>query len=388
MAPTDAPPESRAADDDDDALGGFAAVARARDKTVLALIGSWTVENAAAIERVIGPARRKLGRGRYEVDAAGIERLDTSGALLLKRLLPDGELPRRLSAAQRDLLEFLPPFAEYAGGSEDAPSRARAFFIRIGAATVGGVATLRDIFGFIGRVSICVLRDLSHPRHFRLASIVRHVQETGLSALLIVGLLAVLISMVITYQGAVQLRKFGADLFTIDLTVVALLREMSVLVTAIMVAGRSGSAFAAELGVMKLRDEVSALTTIGIDPIEALVVPRVLALILTLPLLTFLADVIGLAAGSVLSLSLLGIPVDRYFARVESVADPTMFFVGMIKAPVFAFLIAIVGCYQGLNVSGSAESIGRMTTLSVVQSIFLVILADAIFSVVFSQVGI
>jgi phospholipid/cholesterol/gamma-HCH transport system permease protein len=388
MAPVEAPPEAGPEDDDDDALGGFAQVARAGGATVLTLTGRWTVENAAAIEKMIEPARRKLGRGRHEVDAAGIERLDTCGALLLKRLLPDGTLPRRLSADQRDLLEFLPPFAEYEMGAADAPSRARAALVRIGAATVGSIAALRDVFVFIGRIAVCLLHSLGHPRHLRPAAIVRHIQETGPAALLIVGLLAVLISMVITYQGAVQLRKFGAGLFTIDLTVVALLREMSVLVTAIMVAGRSGSAFAAELGVMKLRDEINALTTIGIDPIEALVVPRVLALTLTLPLLTFMADIIGLAAGGVLSLSLLGIPFDRYLARVESVADPTMFFVGMIKAPVFAFLIAVVGCYQGLNVTGSAESIGRMTTLSVVQSIFLVILADAIFSVVFSQVGI
>jgi phospholipid/cholesterol/gamma-HCH transport system permease protein len=373
---------------DDDALGGFATVERAGDEPVLALKGRWTVENAADIETMIEPARRALGREGCAVTAAGIERLDTSGALLLKRLLPDGQLPRDLSADQKDLLAFLPPFAAYEDGARKGPGRLRAAVTRIGAKTVGAAAMLREMIVFIGRVSLCVLHNLGHPRHFRPPSIARHIQETGLSALLIVGLLAVLISMVITYQGAVQLRKFGAGLFTIDLTVVALLREMAVLVTAIMVAGRSGSAFAAELGVMKLRDEVNALTSIGIDPIEALVVPRVLALMLTLPILTFLADLIGIGAGAVLSMSLIDVPIDRYFARVETVANPTMFLVGMIKAPVFAFLIAIVGCYQGLNVTGSAESIGRMTTLSVVQSIFLVILADALFSIVFAQVGI
>jgi phospholipid/cholesterol/gamma-HCH transport system permease protein len=201
-------------------------------------------------------------------------------------------------------------------------------------------------------------------------------------------LLAILISMVITYQGAVQLRKFGAVIFTIDLTVIALLREMGVLITAIMVAGRSGSAFAAEIGAMKIRDEINALQTMGLDPIEVLVVPRLIALVIVLPLLTFLADVIGLAGGGVMSLSLLNISFPQYFSRVEDVATTTMFFVGMVKAPVFAFAIAVIGCYQGLNVSGSAESVGKLTTLSVVQAIFVVIMADGLFSVAFSKAGI
>jgi phospholipid/cholesterol/gamma-HCH transport system permease protein len=219
-------------------------------------------------------------------------------------------------------------------------------------------------------------------------SIVRHVQETGIQALPIVAALAVLISMVITYQGFIQLRKFGAVIYTVDLTVISLLREMGVLVTAIMVAGRSGSAFAAEIGVMKLREELSALKTIGLDPIEVLVLPRILALVITLPLLTFLADVIGLAGGGIMSFLLINISPYQYLTRVQTVADLTTFFVGMIKAPVFACLIAVIGCYQGLSVTGSAESVGRRTTLSVVQAIFLVIMTDAFFSIIFSKVGI
>jgi phospholipid/cholesterol/gamma-HCH transport system permease protein len=232
------------------------------------------------------------------------------------------------------------------------------------------------------------VRNFAHPRHFRLPSIIRHIDQTGFRALPIVGLLAVMISMVVAYQGAVQLKKFGADIYTVDLTVISLLREMGALITAIMVAGRSGSAFAAEIGVMKLREEVNALRTMGLDPIEVLVLPRVIALVVALPLLTFLADVIGLAGGGIMSLSLLNISFHQYLIRVESVATLSTFFVGMIKAPVFAFVIAVIGCYQGLNVSGSAESIGRKTTFSVVQAIFIVIMVDAIFSVIFSKVGI
>jgi phospholipid/cholesterol/gamma-HCH transport system permease protein len=261
-------------------------------------------------------------------------------------------------------------------------------FAAIGRTTSNALTFSWGIFVFVGRISTCFFRNLAHPRHFRLPSVVRHIDETGLRALPIIGLLAILISMVITYQGAVQLRKFGAVIYTIDLTVISLLREMAVLITAIMVAGRSGSAFAAEIGAMKIRDEINALRTMGLNPIELLVVPRVIALIIVLPLLTFLADIIGLAGGGIMSLSLLNVSFTQYLSRVEDVATTTMFFVGMVKAPVFAFAIAVIGCYQGLNVSGSAESLGKLTTLSVVQSIFVVIMADGLFSVAFSKAGI
>jgi phospholipid/cholesterol/gamma-HCH transport system permease protein len=195
-------------------------------------------------------------------------------------------------------------------------------------------------------------------------------------------------SMVISYQAAIQLQKFGADIFTIDLMVISLLREMGVLVTAIMVAGRSGSAFAAEIGVMKLREEVDALRTIGMDPVEVLVLPRLIALIIVLPLLTLIADMVGLAGGGVMSVLLLDISLTQYIDRAQHVATYTMFYVGMIKAPVFAFLIAVIGTYQGMNVSGSAESVGRLTTVAVVQSIFLVIMTDGLFSIIFAIMGI
>jgi phospholipid/cholesterol/gamma-HCH transport system permease protein len=223
---------------------------------------------------------------------------------------------------------------------------------------------------------------------FRFPSIIRHMHETGVQALPIICLLALGISMVISYQGAVQLQKFGADIYTIDLTVISLLREMAVLTTAIMVAGRSGSAFAAEIGVMKMRGEVDALQTMGLNPIETLVVPRLLALLLTLPMLCFIADIVGLAGGGLISLIKLDISLPQYINRLQAIVTPTMFFIGMVKAPVFALLITAVCTYQGMNASGSAENVGKLTTLAVVQSIFLVIMADAVFSVIFSGVGI
>jgi phospholipid/cholesterol/gamma-HCH transport system permease protein len=366
----------------------FVEIKRERDKTYLVLAGEWTVRNAGPIEQAVTQTQRELGHGFSEVIAKGIENLDTSGALLLKKLLPEKQLPRNLTETQRGLLEFLPAFSEYKPQDKKEPPAIVRFFSGIGENTLVGFHFLREIFVFIGRISARLGWNFLHPRHFRVPSVVRHIQETGIQALPIIGLLAVLISMVITYQGSIQLRKFGADIYTIDLTAISLLREMGVLVTAIMVAGRSGSAFAAEIGVMKLREEVSALKTMGLDPIEVLVLPRVLALLITLPLLTFLADVIGLAGGGIMSFFLLNASPYQYLTRVQGVADVTTFFIGIIKAPVFAFLIAVIGCYQGLHVTGSAESIGRMTTLSVVQAIFLVIMADAFFSIVFSSVGI
>jgi phospholipid/cholesterol/gamma-HCH transport system permease protein len=366
----------------------FMEVKREQGKAYLVLKGDWTVQNAAPIEHDIAALTHESGQQRFEVRGEEIATLDTSGAFLLKKLLPKKTSPRHFTDKQRDLLNFFPAYAEYAPPKKKTRAPFVAFFSNVGEMTFVAATFLWNVFVFIGRISVCFVRNFAHPRHFRLPSIVRHIDQTGFRALPIVSLLAVMISMVVAYQGAVQLKKFGADIYTVDLTVISLLREMGALITAIMVAGRSGSAFAAEIGVMKLREEVNALKTMGLDPIEVLVLPRVIALVIALPLLTFLADVIGLAGGGIMSLSLLNISFHQYLLRVESVATLNMFFVGMIKAPVFAFVIAVIGCYQGLNVSGSAESIGRKTTFSVVQAIFIVIMADAIFSVIFSKAGI
>jgi len=228
-------------------------------------------------------------------------------------------------------------------------------------------------------------RAFLHLRHLRLPSLVRHVYETGVYAIPIVSLIAFLISVIIAYMGAQELRKFGAEIFVVDLVTVGVLRELGVLLTAIIVAGRSGSAFAAEIGVMKLNEEVDALDAMGFRPIEVLVLPRVLGLVIAMPLLTIIADAVGLAGGALLCRWLLDIPIAQYLARVEEAIAPTTFWVGIIKAPVFAFLIAFVGTLRGIQVRGSSRELGRLTTVAVVQSIFLVILADALFAVVFME---
>ena len=253
------------------------------------------------------------------------------------------------------------------------------------------VTLWRDMVGalaFLGRMCATALRSLPHPRSLRPISIARHVYDTGITAIPIVALIAFLISVIVAYMSAQQLRSFGAEIFVVDLVTIGVLRELGVLLTSIIVAGRSGSAFAAEIGSMKLNEEVDALQATGVDPFEALVVPRVIGLVISLPLLTVVADLVGLVGGAVLCASLLHMPLDQYVTRVSQAISPTTFWVGIIKAPVFAVLIAMAGTHRGMQVSGSSRELGRLTTVAVVQAIFLVILADALFAVLFLEIGV
>jgi phospholipid/cholesterol/gamma-HCH transport system permease protein len=244
----------------------------------------------------------------------------------------------------------------------------------------------RGVIVFLGRIAMVIREAFSRPRALRISSLARHIYETGITAIPIVSLIAFLISVIVAYLGAQQLSRFGADIFVVDLVTIAVLREMGVLLTAIIVAGRSGSAFAAEIGVMQLNEETDALRAMGMSPIEMLVVPRVLALIIVLPLLTVIADAMGLAGGGLLSLINLHIPLPQFMARLRESLSPTTFWSGLVKAPVFAMLIAMVGTYRGMQVRDSARELGRLTTVAVVQSIFMVILADALFAVLFVQI--
>jgi phospholipid/cholesterol/gamma-HCH transport system permease protein len=253
------------------------------------------------------------------------------------------------------------------------------------------VTLWRDMSGalaFLGRVSATGLGALLRPRRLRPTSIARQVYDTGITAIPIVALIAFLISVIVAYMSAQQLRSYGAEIFVVDLVTIGVLRELGVLLTSIVVAGRSGSAFAAEIGSMKLNEEVDALQATGVDPFEALVVPRVIGLAIALPLLTVVADLVGLVGGAVLCVSLLHIPLDQYVSRVAQAISPTTFWVGVIKAPVFAVLIAMAGTHRGMQVSGSSRELGRLTTVAVVQAIFLVILADALFAVLFLEIGV
>jgi phospholipid/cholesterol/gamma-HCH transport system permease protein len=260
------------------------------------------------------------------------------------------------------------------------------FVEKLGRWTVLQGTEAGHLLGFFGRITAVLGQSFSRPRVLRLSSIARHVQETGVSAIPIVSLIAFLISVVVAYLGAQQLSRFGATIFVVDLVTIAVLREMGVLLTAIIVAGRSGSAFAAEIGVMQLNEEIDALRAMGMNPIELLVVPRVIGLIIALPCLTVIADAMGLAGGGLLSLVQLHIPPAQFTIRMREALSSTTFWAGMVKAPVFALLIGMVGAYRGMQVRDSARELGRLTTMAVVQSIFLVILADAFFAVLFEQI--
>jgi len=243
------------------------------------------------------------------------------------------------------------------------------------------------MLSFLGRVIAATAGVLAHPSRFRTADFVVHVETTGLRALPIVGLLAFLIGIVLAYQGAQQLRQFGAEVFAVNLLGLSILREIGILMTAVVVAGRSGSAFTAQIGTMKLSEEVDALRAMGFDPITELVLPRMMALLLTLPLLGFFADIVALLGGMVASWALLDISPEAFVNQLSRSVDVSHVWVGMIKTPFFAAVIAMVGCYQGMAVTGGARAVGHHTTMAVVLAIFYVILIDAIFSVIYQMLG-
>src|SRR5690606_32597016 len=257
---------------------------------------------------------------------------------------------------------------------------------RLGRTTVERVADLRNGLDFLGHTTAVFGRALIHWRSLRPISIARHIYDTGITAIPIVSLIAFLIAVIIAYMAASQLRNYGADIYVVDLITVGVLRELGVLLTAIIVAGRTGSAFAAEIGSMRLNEEVDALDAIGVDPVETLVLPRILGMMIALPLLTILADIVGMAGGAGLCIWLLDMPLAQFIARANEAIGPTTFWAGLVKAPVFAVLIAMAGTYRGFQVRGSARELGRLTTVAVVQAIFLVLLADALFAMLFLEI--
>jgi phospholipid/cholesterol/gamma-HCH transport system permease protein len=247
--------------------------------------------------------------------------------------------------------------------------------------------TLWGLLGFFGATLIGFKNLVSHPRRFRLNAVVQRFDVVGVRALGIIGLMSFLIGIVVGQQGAVQLEQFGAEVYTINLIGRITVRELGTLMTAIMVAGRSGSAFAAQIGTMKITEEIDAMRTIGVSPIEALVIPRLIAAVVMMPLLAFWAMLMALLGGGIFVWLDLGIPPITYIQRLQEVIPLTDLWIGLIKAPVFGFIIALAGCFQGMLVQGNSEEVGARTTTAVVQSIFLVIILDAVFAIFFTSIG-
>ncbi len=323
---------------------------------------------------------------RLDISETGY--VDTVGAWLVHRTARDMEA--EIVGADDDAQRLI---AAVAGADQATDIRPEPLnpvirvISEVGEATAVTFTTLSGLVGFFGAIIVGFFRLVRHPGRVRWNAVIQRFDVVGVRALGIVGLMSFLIGLVIAQQGAVQLRQFGAEVFTVNLVGRLTLRELGVLMTAIMVAGRSGSAFAAQIGTMKLTEEIDAMRTIGVSPIEALVLPRFLAAVIMLPLLGFYASVVAIIGGGLLSWVELDIPPATFFSRIREVVPLTDVYVGLVKAPVFGAIIAVTGCYQGMQVKGNAEDVGKRTTAAVVQAIFLVIVLDAFFAVFFSWIG-
>jgi phospholipid/cholesterol/gamma-HCH transport system permease protein len=365
-------------------------IAESEGKAVVSLAGSLLVGAVDAVLAKLAPVSG-AGEGEVVIDLGGLDALDTAGAWtiveLKRRLAGEGVEVRVEGAgeARRTLLDAV----ERSFPAEIVPAPRPGFadwLAGVGAATVGGVRLSLELLAFLGAIIATLGGALIRPWRLRLTSLVYHMQEAGLNAVPIVALMAFLIGVVLAFQGASQLRQFGAEVFVVDLIAISILRELGILLTAIIVAGRSASAFTAAIGSMKMREEIDAMRTLGLDPLEVLVVPRVLALILTLPLLGVVADMAGLVGGAAMAWIELDVSPGMFMARLQEGTDIWQYAIGIIKAPFFALIIGLIGCYEGMKVEGNAESLGRNTSASVVLAIFLVIVADAMFSIFFAIV--
>jgi phospholipid/cholesterol/gamma-HCH transport system permease protein len=361
---------------------------------VLAATGEWLVETAAELDRRLRALEVPRGR-QVTFDLARIDRLDTAGAWLLLRTEHDLTAHGNTVEMRNLRPSFEPLIDQVRAAGMIAPARhprpahhtIAGFIARIGEISLGLIARAYSILGFFGLVSATALRLMRHPGRLSVTALVVQMEQTGINALPIVGLLNFLIGVVIAYQGSDYLRFYGLENYTVQLTAASVLRELGVLLTAIILAGRSGAAFTAQIGTMRVTEEIDAMRTIGLDPVEVLVLPRVFGLVLTLPMLALCANFMGVFGGGLMAWGVLGISIPEFFNYLSQLA-PWSYWIGMIKSPFFGLIIALIGCYEGFQVEGSAESVGRLTTLSVVEAIFLVIVTDAGFSIFFSALQI
>ena len=345
--------------------------------------GALTITRAASLQREIDSEADPL-----VFDLSGVERMDTVGAWLVYRAVRDrGARVTGASAQTKSLLEQVAEFDKPVQVRPDERGSMVRVLSELGEWITEAGRTLVGLLGFFGATLIGFASLVSHPRRFRLNAVVQRIDVVGVRALGIIGLMSFLIGIVIAQQGSVQLAQFGAEIYTITLMGRITVGDLGTLMTAIMVAGRSGSAFAAQLGTMKITEEIDAMRTIGVSPVEALVIPRIISAVVMMPLLSFWSMLLSLIGGGVFVWLALGIPPLTYIQRLQEVIPLTDLWVGLIKAPVFGFIIALAGCFQGMLVKGNSEEVGYRTTNAVVQSIFLVIVIDAVFAVFFSSVG-
>lgn len=351
----------------------------------LLLAGRWTLAHALALSALLRDAPGDV----RTVDASAVERLDSVGVLQLLRYARRRELDFDGFVFRTEHHALVAAIEDVA---DDRPPRRREYGVaaalgRLGFSVYDNAREIVALVSFLGENLVKLARMAREPHRFRLTATVSHMEQVGLDAVPLVALLSFLVGAVIAFLGANILEDFGATIYVVELVSVAFLREFGVLLTAIVLAGRTASAFTAQIGSMVAREEVDAIRTLGMDPVDLLVLPRLIALVVTLPLLTFIADVAGLLGGLTVGALGLDIQPTAYFARMENTMHLRHFLVGLSKAPVFAMVIALIGCLEGLQVQGTAQSVGERTTSSVVQSISLVIVLDAVAAIWFMQMG-
>jgi phospholipid/cholesterol/gamma-HCH transport system permease protein len=349
--------------------------------------GSWTLAHLADLERQIASLPETL-TAPANCNAAGVDAMDTAGAWLLRRTLNryerDGR-PVAMNDLSADFAALLQTVTQsWSRSALRQPPSSFSRMERFSRFVWSYLTHTLKALGFIGETTVAFGALIAEPRRIRWRVLLYNLQVDGLQAMPIIGLLSFLMGIVIAYQGSEQLRTFGANIFIVDLVGISLLREIAPLLTAILVAGRSGSAYTAQIGTMTVTEELDAMRSLGISPMSLLVLPRALALVIALPLLTVFADVVGVFGGMLIALSQLGVTFTEFLNRFEYAIVLRHYLIGIAKTPVFAAIIALVGCYQGFQVFGGVDSVGRHTTISVVQAIFLVIVTDAFFSILFS----
>ncbi|HXE39794.1 MAG TPA: MlaE family lipid ABC transporter permease subunit [Azonexus sp.] len=356
----------------------------------LALSGSWTARGIGQLATDLDALSAPSGSA-WVIDASGIDAFDTAGAWVVQKLLhrlggdSAGVELRQLRPEFARLLDVLSQeVAHWPAPGKPPPARRVPRLASLGRSTAAAFEQGSALLAFIGECTLACGGWLAHPVRIRWRPILYNIRSAGFDALPIVGLLSFLLGIVVAYQGADQLRQYGANIFVADLVGLSMLREFAPLITAIIVAGRSGSAYAAQIGTMAVTEEIDAMRTIGIPPLDMLVLPKIIALLIALPLLAVFADLLGVLGGMLMARAQLAVSYVEFLDRFVKTVSVTAFLIGIGKAPVFAAIIVTVGCFQGFRTHGGPDSVGRQTTRSVVQSIFLVIVADALFSVAFS----
>jgi phospholipid/cholesterol/gamma-HCH transport system permease protein len=363
------------------------------ERLELAAGGDWTADNAATLDALVSAAAPASDAIRnVDIDMAGISRLDTYGAWLLERILRSaGEHGAqaqvlRLPDRFRTLFETVHSTAEVTAPAKDNSNPIVFALATVGRNMVEVHRSLTQIAMMLGAVTMAWIRASLHPTTFRWTSMVNQVDLVGWRAVPIILLITFLIGAILAQQGIFHFRKFGADIYVVDMVGILVLREVGVLIVCVMVAGRSGSAYTAELGSMKMREEIDALQTMGLDPVSILILPRIIALIIAVPMLTFLGSMAALYGGGLIAWLYGGIPPEVFLQRLREAISTDHFLVGLLKAPFMALIIGIVACVEGLQVKGSSESLGLQTTSSVVKSIFLVIVLDGVFAIFFAAI--